>query len=135
MGLFLISTSSVDNIVDKPLLTRQNARICGVLLNLPIPQAKINALKFKHLACCYKLGISVYAANSYKMSWRGISPPGAAPRSALPAYFQLFLARSRTSMRTLSGMGLRLWRVVASTQTHSSKCLSMAGARKRLRAA
>lgn len=131
MGLFLISTSSVDNIVDKPLLTSQSARICGVLLNLPIPQAKIKPFGFKHLACCCKRCFSVYAANSYKMSWRGISPPGRLEAD----YFQLFLARSRTSMRTLSGMGLRLCRVLASTQTHSSKCLSMAGARKRLRAA
>lgn len=52
-----------------------------------------------------------------------------------PCYFHVFLARSRTSMRTLSGIGVRACRVSASTHTHSSKCLSMAGARKRLRAA
>jgi hypothetical protein len=40
MQLFGISTSSVDNVVDKARLTSQNARIGGHLLKLPIPEAK-----------------------------------------------------------------------------------------------
>ena len=75
MGLFVISTSSVDNIVDKPLLTSQNARICGVLLKLPVPEAKYLFNQINHLAAYGKVATSGYEANSYKLSRRGISPP------------------------------------------------------------
>ena len=45
MQVFGISTSSVDNVVDKRLLTRQKARIGGHFLNLPVPRAEFKFLK------------------------------------------------------------------------------------------
>ena len=59
--------------------------------------------------------------------------PPSAPIS--PAHFQALRARSRTSMRTLSGTGVRRCRASALSQVLSSKCRSMAGVMKRVRAA
>lgn len=103
--------------MDKRLLTSRELSIDAGFNKLPVQEAKFNSLRIKDLpthSFCAKHG---YAANSYKGRTRGIT------RLNYPLfmfYFHAFRALSRTSMRTASGIGLRLCGVSAFTQTHSS---------------
>jgi hypothetical protein len=63
---FLISTRTVDNVVDKAHLTSQNASIHAVFYKLLVLEAKIYVNKINHLALRGAVHQSLYEANSYK---------------------------------------------------------------------
>lgn len=116
--------------MEKAHLTSQKARFDAGSDTLPILEAKLSPNKINDLRSRLDAFLTEYAANSYKILHRGITPQKA-PETVL--YFQAFLARSRTIMRTDSGIALDVFAVSALNQTVSSKCLSMAGLMKRVR--
>ena len=121
----------MDKYVEKRHLTSRKGTTDAGFNKMPVLQAKINPSEINHLHMHYLWAADPYAAQSYKNDESGISRQSA----VIFRHFHAFLARSRTSMRTLSGTGPRTSRRSASSQAHSSKCLSMAGVMKRLRAA
>ena len=117
--------------MDKRHLTSRKARRDAGFNKLPVREAKFCSNKINDLHVHHMGATSLYAVHSYKsMTW-GIS----GQRRVICRHFQALRARSRTSMRTLSGMGVRSSRLSALNHADSSKCLSMTGVTKRERVA